>query len=524
MHTTRKTVYLRLNQATSGKSLPEHILPSGWQLKTCLSRKERHEFYDTFEWQAFDKGLVVVKKKRTLFLADLNTGEETASLFFPGSPYSFFADALSPGSLKTELSALTNIRAFIKLCSIDAIITSYRILDDNEKTIATLTSESLYLAGRENPEAFAYLFSLTSLKGYEDEMELIEKSLLCHDNDVCSIMDFRELFVLIMNAAGRNVRDYSSKIRLELDADAPVHESTRQLLLFTVSVMRANEEGIKKNLDSEFLHDYRVAIRRTRSILKKLKGVFDAEKSNYYLNFFRELGKRTNELRDNDVYLLRQATYFHYLPPFLQPSLQLFFNDIAVCRKKLHKQFCRYLASSEYQTFLEKWEEFAHQQSIPELERAPNASLSTRDMALETIKKAWKKVIRRGRQISHETTDRELHALRIDCKQLRYLLEFFSSIFPHKSIAPVIRQLKELQENLGDFVDFAIQLHSLHEHLTAIPSGNEESFLAASIGGLIATLFQKQEEARSKFHKTFSSFDDEKTSQLFHDLLTSSLK
>jgi CHAD domain-containing protein len=521
MLSTPKTVYLRFVQATSSESLPEQILSSGWQLKACSSWKERREFYDTFEWQAFEKGVAIIKKKNTLFLADLNTGQEKASLPFPGTPSSFFSDTLPSGSLKTGLSSLTEIRAFIKLCSIDAIITSYRILDDNEKTIAILTSESLYLAGRKRPKAFAHLFSLSPLKGYEDEMELIKKSLLCNDDNVCSIVDFRELFGLILKAAGRNAEDYSSKIRLELDADAPVHESARRLLQFTFSVMRANEEGIKKNIDSEFLHDYRVAIRRTRSVLKQLKGVFDAEESEYYLNLFRELGKRTNKLRDSDVYLLRQATYFHYLPPFLQPSLQLFFNDIAASQRRLQKQFCRYLVSSEYQAFLEKWKEFAHQQSIPDPELSPNASLSTRDMALDTIKKAWKKVIRHGRQVSHETTDLELHALRIDCKKMRYLLEFFASIFPQKSVAPVIRQLKELQENLGDFVDFSVQLHFLHERLTAIPPGKEENLLAASMGGLMATLFQKQEEARRTFHKTFSAFDDKKTSQLFHDLLTS---
>ncbi len=521
MLSTPKTVYLKLVQAASSESLPEQILSSGWQLKAISSWKERREFYDTMEWQAFEKEVVIVKKKRALFLADLNTGHEKASLPFPGSPCSFFSDNLPSCSFKTELSSLSDIRAFIKLCAIDAIITSYRILDDNEKTIAILTSESLCLAGRENPETFAHLFSLSPFKGYEDDMELIKKSLLCNDDNVCSIVDFRELFKLILNAAGRNAKDYSSKIKLELDADAPVHESARRLLQFTFSVMRANEEGIKKNIDSEFLHDYRVAIRRTRSVLKQLKGVFDAQESEYYLNLFRELGKRTNELRDSDVYLLRQATYFDYLPRFLQPSLQLFFNDIAASRRRLHQKFCRYLASSEYKSFLEEWYSFTTEQSIPDPRLSPNASLSTRDMALDTINKAWKKVIRHGRQVSHETTDRELHALRIDCKKLRYLLEFFSSIFPQKSVVPVIRQLKELQENLGDFVDFSVQLHFLHERLTAIPNGKEENLLAASMGGLMATLFQKQEEARSTFHKTFSAFDDKKTSQLFHDLLTS---
>jgi CHAD domain-containing protein len=288
--------------------------------------------------------------------------------------------------------------------------------------------------------------------------------------------------------------------------------------------MRANEEGIKKSIDSEFLHDYRVAIRRTRSILKQLNGVFGAEESAYYLNLFRELGKRTNELRDMEVYLLRKESYFNYLPPSLRPSLQLFFNDIVISRRKLHKQFCRYLASSHYQSFLEEWDAFATGASIQDPERSPKALHSTRSVAIESIKKAWKKVIIHGRQISREATDAELHALRIDCKKLRYLLEFFSSIFPHKTVVPVIRQLKELQENLGDFVDFAIQLHFLHERLSAMPPGNNEPLLAASMGGLMTTLFQKQEEARSKFHKTFQTFDHEKNSQLFHDLLTGTLK
>jgi CHAD domain-containing protein len=523
MRTSSKTVYLRLNPAVSTESLAENALFSGWQLKAYAFRKERREFYDTFEWQAFENEVAIVKKRRTLFLVDLKIGKETASIPFPTAPSSFFADALSPGILKAALSTLTDIRAFTRLCSIDTIITTYRILDDNEKSIALLTSESLCLADTEKQEPFVHLFSLSPLRGYDDEMELMVTSLT-NDDNIAKALDFRELFLLIMKEAGISVHGYSSKINLDLDPDAPVHESARQLLQFTLSVMRANEEGIKRNLDTEFLHDYRVAIRRTRSILKQLKGVFEPEETAYYLNLFREIGTRTNELRDRDVSLLRQGSYFHDLPPCLQPSLKLFFTDIAVSRKKLHKQFCHYLASDACKSFLDKWEAFVHRQSVPDPEHCPNASLSTASVAVESIKKAWKRVIRHGRQVSEETTDSELHALRIDCKKLRYLLEFFSSIFPHKSVAPVVRQLKELQDNLGDFVDFSVQLHFLRERLAALPPGKEETLLAASMGALMAILFQKQEEARGTFHKTFEAFDHEKTAQLFHDLLKSKLK
>ncbi len=523
MHIAPKTVYFRLNQADSTESLAESARFSSWQLKAYASRIERREFYDTFEWQAFEKGVAIVKKRRTLFLTDLNTGQESDSLSFASTPSSFFANALPSGTLKAALSSLTEFRAFIKLCSVNALITSYRILDDNEKSIALLTSESLSLADQEKPEPIMHLLALSPLRGYEDEVERMITSLK-NDDNIAKVLDFRELFLLIMKTAGLSVQGYSSKISLNLDGDAPVYQSARQLLQFTFSVMRANEEGIKKKLDSEFLHDYRVAIRRTRSILKQLKGVFEPEKTAYYLNLFRELGKQTNELRDRDVSLLRETSYFQTLPPSLRPSLKLFFTDIAASRKQLHKEFCSYLASDACQSFLAEWDAFVHQQSVPDPDRCPNASLSTASVAVESIKKAWKKVIRHGRQVSEETTDSEIHALRIDCKKLRYLLEFFSSIFPHKSVAPVVRQLKELQDNLGDFVDFSVQLHSLRERLSALPAGKEEILLAASMGALMATLFQKQEEARNTFHQTFKAFDHDKTAELFHDLLTSKLK
>ncbi len=519
MHSTPKTVYF----TSSTGLLPGNALPAGWQLQAHTSRKERREFYDTFEWQAFEKGVAIVEKSKTLFLTELDTGQEKSDLPFQIHSSSFFSDALPSGTLKAELSSLTEIRAFIKLSSIDATITSYRILDDNEKSVAILTSESLALAEQEKPEPFVHLLSLSPLRGYEDELERIVTSLTS-DDEIAGTLDFRKLFLLIMKISGVNVQGYSSKISLNLDGDAPVYQSARQLLQFTFSIMQANEEGIKKDLDSEFLHDYRVAIRRTRSILKQLKSVFEPEKTVYYLNFFRELGKRTNELRDRDVSLLREASYFHSLPPCLRPSLKLFFTDIAASRKQLHKQFCSYLASDDCQSFLAEWDAFVHQQSIPDVEHCPNAPLSTASVAVESIKKAWKTVLRHGRQVSEETTDSEIHALRIDCKKLRYLLEFFSSIFPHKSVAPVVRQLKDLQENLGDFVDFSVQLHSLRERLKALPPGKEEILLAASMGALMATLFQKQEEARGTFHQTFKAFDHEKTAELFHDLLTSKLK
>jgi len=517
MSITTRTLYFKLKSPDDSELILEKVLPSEWQLKALSSTRDQLDFYDTFEWNGFEKEAAIIKTKKSISLVDLNTGHKTASVAFSRNPSFFILNDLPQGKLKDQLSSYSEIRAFIKLCSITTLIRSYHILDVNEKTIGVLTFTSLSPTGKNNNAPFVSLFSLIPLRGYHEE---IEKAVRHKSHG--SALDFKELFLLIMAASGQNVQGYSSKISLSLDADASIHESTQRLLQVTLSILHKNEHGIKNNIDTEFLHDYRVAVRRTRSILKQLKGVYDPIETAFYLNAFKEIGKQTNQLRDSDVYLLKQQTYFHYLPPFLQQSLKPFFNDIADARKKLHQQFCRYLESCDYQTFLHKWNKFVHQESLPDSVQAPDASHSTRAVAACTIKKAWKKVIRHGRQISSETTDTELHALRIDCKKLRYLLEFFSSIYPHKTINPVIRQMKELQENLGDFVDFSVQLKFLHERLTSVSENEKDPLYAASMGGLMATLFQKQEEVRRKFHKIFRSFDNDETAQQFHDLLSGS--
>ena len=517
MSEARKTVYFRMKQANSSEPLSENQLPHGWHLEMLSIRKERRVFYDTFSWQVFDRGFVLVKKKITLVLADLNTGQEKASIAFNKNPSSFFPGSLPSGKTRELLSSCSNIRAFIRYCAIDTLTHSYRILDDNEKTVAILVSESLSLASKKKQEPFAHLLCIRAFKGYQKEIESIEKSLR-EQQETESTLSFRDLFLLVMSVAGCGVKEYSPKILLHLDKNARIDESIRQLLQATLSIIRQNETGIRQDIDSEFLHDYRVAIRRTRSILKQLKGVFDKEETAYYLDAFRELGKRSNKLRDSDVYLLRQQTCVHYLPPLLRPSLKLFFSDIALSRKTLHKQFSRYLASDAYHSFLEKWERFVIRKVIDGDEQHPDATLSTIVVAISSIKKALKKVIRTGRQIGPEATDAELHTLRIECKKLRYLLEFFSSLFPLKTIGPVIRQLKELQDNLGNFVDFAIQLHILHQRLESIQEGGGEILSAASTGGLMATFYQKQEEARQKFHEKFEDFDNEESAKLFENL------
>ncbi|NTV98374.1 MAG: CHAD domain-containing protein [Chlorobiaceae bacterium] len=512
--------FFRISHADRQNLKPENILPDDWNLRDIHSRHEHEDFYDTFEWEALDKGFVIVRKRNALFILDSKTGLTRASMMSTVRRSSFFPGDLPAGKVRELLVSCSDIRAFIKICSFNTDFRSSHLLDENGISTGILTTESFFLPGRNENEPVNHIITFQPFRDCGKAIEKLEKSFSSLGEQVEPI-DFRALFLELMGSTGLNPGGYSSKLQMQLDPDASIYQSAREVLLFTLSVMRQNEPGIRKNIDSEFLHDYRVAVRRTRSILKQLKGVFEPRERGRYLDAFRDLGKLTGPLRDCDVYLLKKSQYISCLPPSLQHSLCNFFDEISSDRSKYQKKLSKYLVSEEYKSFLMEWERFISHPIPADQDKAPQASLSTITVALKSIKKAWKKVIRNGRQVGIETSDIDLHALRINCKKLRYLLEFFSSLFPYSVIHPVIGHLKVLQDNLGNFIDLTIQQRYLQTYLGSLSAGRKDLLRTAAIGGLMATLYQRQEKARGDFHSAFREFDNHETEQLFHHLLAS---
>ncbi len=519
MSDTQGSLFFRINGEMPLVQSVGQNLPEGWSLGKNSSRRERLVFYDTFEEEAFRNGLAVMRRKGTLSIIDLESGAVEAETPLAQTPPNFFAADLPEGKARKRLLQCSTLRAFINRCAVDRFISSWRILNRDDKTVATLDYESLHPVDKTSETVFPQHFSITPLKGYHKELSPMLMALP-EPVDAYRIVSFKERLMTIMETAEPFGRGYSPKLRLQLDAHASIHENVRRLLQFTTSIMEANEEGIRKDIDSEFLHDFRVAIRRNRSILRLLNGVFDPEKTAWALAGLRELGKRTNDLRDSDVYLLRREEYTSLLPPSLRPALDPFFSDLEADKRLHHRQFCRYLTDREYSGFMTSLKEFIAEGELPDPETAPLAAEPTGDVAAKTIRKALKKVLVHGRRTGSETSDAELHELRIDCKKLRYLLEFFASLFPPKATAQVLRQMKTLQDNLGTFVDLSVQMEFLQSRLEAIPADRGGISEAAAIGGLLTTLYREREKVREHFHEIFSGFDSNETGELFDELLT----
>ena len=136
----------------------------------------------------------------------------------------------------------------------------------------------------------------------------------------------------------------------------------------------------------------------------------------------------------------------------------------------------------------------------------PNAKLSIKQLADRRIWKNFKRVIQEGDVITEHSPAETLHDLRKSCKKLRYLMEFFQNLYPEQQIKVFIKNLKGLQEVLGDFQDYAIQESTLKQFSEEMLANQVPANTLLAMGVLIQNLDTLRTQARDDFSAKFSHF------------------
>jgi CHAD domain-containing protein len=319
-------------------------------------------------------------------------------------------------------------------------------------------------------------------------------------------------------ALGSTPGEYTSKLRLQLEPGMPAIRAVKNVLLRLLETMQANEAGTIADLDSEFLHDFRVSVRRTRSALSQLKGVLPEEIEQRFRPEFAWLGLITGPTRDLDVYLLKLPAYRAALPPSVRQDLGPLYDFLVAQQRKEQQTLARQLRSKRYRRLVAEWR--AVLESSAETETGPaNARRPVEDVAAERIWKMFRRAIREGRAIGPGSPAEMLHALRKTCKKLRYLLEFFQSLYPQHRIRQLIKALKVLQDNLGDFQDLEVQsaaLTSFSRQMAAEQDVAPETLLA--MGMLVEDLRRRQHQVRDAFSARFVAFSSPQNRKRFQEL------
>jgi CHAD domain-containing protein len=459
--------------------------------------------YDTFDQSLRRAHRVLIE-----FDDDLELWEpDGATLSQPAEHSGKFVAEMSGGPVREALSDLPALRRLMPICSGQMRLSDLALVDDEQKTQARATLR-LLLADGGGSTAMA---TLRGLRGYDKALaQLADRAHACHGTPLVQ----GDLHAQLLPGQA----PYVAKPNVGVGKDEKTFDAATDIIAAYIPVARANEPGIVSDIDTEFLHDYRIALRKIRSVLSLFKGVYADDQTQQLKTRFSALMAPTGRLRDLDVYLLEKDEFYQLLPDSLHGGLDRMFAQFAEERQEALKSLSRHLRSKSYETEIGKLARLFD--SRKKLKPGPNADLPAYDFACKLIWKRYRKICEIAAGINAETEDEEVHHLRIQCKKLRYLMEFFGPVFPDSAFKSLIKPLKRLQDNLGFFNDYSVQQDSLRAFLAGLETQNRAEGLeiAQSVGALIAVLHQRQLAERAKVVESFARFNSSETQKTFRDL------
>ncbi len=484
---------------------------SGWGLVGSGRASSQRVVYDTFDWRLHGAGLTLV--------GDSTEGSPTFTLVGDGTQTHQGADdlpevirPLPAGPVADRLAAVVDDRALLGRARVLVRFRPRRLLDERDKTIAHVRVEQVRLPRphrRAEPESESESAAapatvrmvVEALRGYDDEVAAAVAAL----GEISGWRTVHDAWVQqALAAAGCVPGDYSARLLVPMEPGEPAGEALTRVLVHLWGTVEANEDGVRRDLDPEFLHDLRVAVRRTRSLLKVAAPLFGDGRLVPFAEEFRWLAGATSPLRDLDVHLAEFDQLAEAVPEAWRHHLEPLREELAAERDEVKSELVAVLTGTRYRRLRRDWRSWLESDPSPPQERDQSAAT----LAAASLHRAHRRVLRHGRAIDDGSPDAALHDLRKRAKELRYQVEAFSGLGEPEAVARAVSDLKGLQDVLGAFQDRCVQQEALVQLADrAFEHGRASVPTLLAAGMLLSGLYRQAGRERRRFGTAFGRFD-----------------
>ena len=309
-----------------------------------------------------------------------------------------------------------------------------------------------------------------------------------------------------------------------VSADGTMSETGRALLRFHFQRMLYHEPGARSGLNSEPVHDMRVAVRRMISALDVFGGAYKGKVRRWMTRELRVLEDVLGGVRDLDVNIAQAEIYLETLPWEARPDLEQLIVDWKDLRDNNRSRLLRYLDSSKYADFADRMLTFCETPEADLTRSADSPTMLAVGHAAPAIIYLRYEAIRAYEPVIAEVPIATLHEVRGEAKRMRYVLEFFRD-----ALGPEARDLIELfvrvQDHLGALQDADIACGFIQKYIKrevkkARQEGQDGQMVDIStrLYGINAYLDSRQnqiEAARKSFGPLWVEVVSPETRQMF---------
>jgi CHAD domain-containing protein len=427
----------------------------------------RATLLDTFDRRLGRKGLALWRTgTASRGRLELEEAGQAAGLSVAVRQATDFARDLPAGPLRARLEPLLENRRLLPLALFGHGGEQWDLRDEEGKIVARLGWRERWVqppeGGGRRRRSLSALWWLEGLRGYEEAVEALAAEL----SERLGGAPVPPASWVVEGLEAVGVEPVPSWLgrRVELDPEEPAGGALRRWLALPVAALEVHRPGTLAALDAEFLHDFRVALRRIRSAFRELPRLESGRAFEPLRVELSWLGRATGPRRDLDVLLEALDSHRLALPTWAQPGVDRLEHHLHRRAQRAQRDLVRVLTSTRYRRLVAKLERLSQEAARPE---EPPALAFAR----KRLRRAARHVAVQAAAITPETPPEPIHQLRIVGKRYRYLLELFASLFPAEGLAAEIKALKELQDLLGSYNDLAVQAETLRA-LALDPGGS----------------------------------------------------
>ncbi len=246
--------------------------------------------------------------------------------------------------------------------------------------------------------------------------------------------------------------------------DDPMSEAGRKILFHQFEIMLKHEPDARTGKDIEAVHDMRVATRRMRSAIRIFGGSYKKSSPLFvFSKSLKRLAATLGAVRDLDVFRDKLDAYIDTLPESardgFQPLQAQIKDDLHHARQALDKA----LESERHARFIETFHAFLTTSGAGAVANVEGTPYLVQHVVPPLIYERYMAMRMYETFLDSATLD-ALHMLRIEGKQLRYSLEFFSEVLG-SDVQAAIEAVKALQDHLGDLQDARVASDKLQDYI-----------------------------------------------------------